>query len=119
MSDGPADSVRGRILDLVRQYYGAAFPLREFIPGESAVACAGRVFDAEDLALLVDSALDFWLTAGRYAERFERQFARRIGVRHALLVNSGSSANLIALSCLTSPKLGADRLQPGDEVITV
>jgi CDP-6-deoxy-D-xylo-4-hexulose-3-dehydrase len=119
MSDSPADTLRARILDLVRQYHGVAFAPRAFVPGQTALPCSGRVFDAENLALLVDSALDFWLTAGRYTERFEREFARRFGVRHALLVNSGSSANLIALSCLTSPKLGADRLQPGDEVITV
>ena len=68
---------------------------------------------------LVDASLDFWLTTGRFAEQFEREFARRFGVRHAMLVNSGSSANLLALTCLTSPKLGDRRLQPGDEVITV
>jgi CDP-6-deoxy-D-xylo-4-hexulose-3-dehydrase len=104
---------------LVRQYHSTAFAAREFTPGASGVPCAGRVFDAEELLLLVDSALDFWLTAGRYADRFEREFAERIGVRYALLVNSGSSANLVALSCLTSPKLRDRRLRPGDEVITV
>jgi CDP-4-dehydro-6-deoxyglucose reductase, E1 len=119
MSDRPAEALRARILDLVRQYHAAAFPPREFVPERTTVPCAGRVFDDEDLVHLVDSSLDFWLTTGRYAERFEREFARKFGVRHALLVNSGSSANLVALSCLTSPKLGEDRLQPGDEVITV
>ena len=103
----------------MRQYHATAFPAREFTPGASSVPCAGRVFDAEELVLLVDSALDFWLTAGRFAERFEREFAARFGVRFALLVNSGSSANLVALTCLTSPKLGPRRLRPGDEVITV
>ncbi len=68
---------------------------------------------------LVDSGLDFWLTTGRFAEQFEREFAQWFGLRSALLVNSGSSANLLALSCLTSPKLGDRRLRPGDEVITV
>lgn len=81
--------------------------------------CAGRVFDAEELVQLVDSALDFWLTTGRFAAQFERAFAARFGIRHALLVNSGSSANLVALSCLTSPRLQDLQLKPGDEVITV
>ena len=79
---------------------------------------SGKVFDAEDLRYLVDASLDFWLTTGRFAEEFERTFARYFGVRGASLVNSGSSANLLALSCLTSPKLGERRLRPGDEVIT-
>src|ERR1035438_7131491 len=71
------------------------------------------------MRLLVDSALDFWLTTGRFADRFEHEFARWIGIRECVLVNSGSSANLLAVSALTSPKLGERRLQPGDEVITV
>jgi CDP-6-deoxy-D-xylo-4-hexulose-3-dehydrase len=115
----PADHLRGTILDLVRQYHSLAFTGHDFTPGESAVPCAGRVFDAEELIHLVESALDFWLTAGRFADRFEREFAALFGIRHALLVNSGSSANLLALTCLISPKLGARRLRPGDEVITL
>ena len=114
-----ADALRAQILDLVRQYHASAFPDREFRPGTSAVPCAGRVFDEEEVVHLVDASLDFWLTAGRYHDRFEREFAPIFGTRHALLVNSGSSANLVALSCLTSPKLGDRRLRPGDEVITV
>jgi CDP-6-deoxy-D-xylo-4-hexulose-3-dehydrase len=114
-----ADTLRAQILELVRQYHDAAFPARTFVPGQSTVPCAGRVFDDDDLVHLVDASLDFWLTTGRYAEQFEREFAERFGVRHAILVNSGSSANLVALSCLTSPKLGDRRLCPGDEVITV
>src|SRR4051812_37559633 len=114
-----ADALRSEILELVRRYHEMAFAPRGFTPGESAVPCAGRVFDGEELVHLVDSSLDFWLTTGRFAEQFEREFAARLGVRHALLVNSGSSANLVALSCLTSPKLGERRLKPGDEVITV
>ena len=119
MSDSPSDDLRARILNQVRDYHAVAFPEKDFEPGRSAVPCAGRVFDAEDMATLVDASLDMWLTAGRYADRFEREFADRMGVRHALLVNSGSSANLVALSCLTSSKLGDRRLKPGDEVITV
>ncbi len=95
------------------------WPSRDFLPGESVVPVSGRVFDADELVYLVDSALDFWLTTGRYADQFEREFARFMQVRHALLCNSGSSANLLALSALTSPKLGERQLKPGDEVITI
>ncbi len=112
------EQLRERILSLVAEYYQAQFAGRPFIAGESPVPVSGRVFDQRELQLLVDSALEFWLTAGRFAERFEREFARYCGLRSALLVNSGSSANLLAVACLTSPKLGARRLQPGDEVIT-
>ena len=114
-----AAELRQEILRLVRDYHGVAFAPAEFQPGETQIHFAGRVFDDDELANLVDASLDFWLTTGRYAERFERSFARRLGLRHALLVNSGSSANLLALSCLTSRKLGKRRLRPGDEVITV
>lgn len=114
-----AESLRSQILDLVRRYHSEAFAESEFAPSVSPVPYAGRVFDAAELVALVDASLDFWLTAGRFAERFEREFASFIGRRHALLANSGSSANLLALSALTSPKLGARRLRPGDEVITV
>jgi CDP-6-deoxy-D-xylo-4-hexulose-3-dehydrase len=114
-----ADELRAEVLQLVREYYKEAFPAQQFVGGESAVAVAGRVFDAEELVHLVDSSLDFWLTTGRFAARFEREFARFFGRREAILVNSGSSANLVALSSLTSPKLGERALKPGDEVITV
>lgn len=80
---------------------------------------SGRVFDGEDVRALIDSSLDFWLTTGPHAEAFERDLAKFVGVRHALLCNSGSSANLLAVSALTSPTLGDRRLRPGDEVITV
>jgi CDP-6-deoxy-D-xylo-4-hexulose-3-dehydrase len=110
--------LRAEILDLVREYHQAAFPAKPFTDA-APVPVAGRVFDEEDVVHLVDSSLDFWLTTGRYAAQFEREFAAYWGVRHAMLVNSGSSANLVALSCLTSPKLGGKQLLPGDEVITV
>lgn len=113
------ESLRAHIQNLVADYYAAAFAPQEFVPGVTPVPVAGRVFDADDIQSLVDAALDFWLTTGRFADQFEREFARFIGVRHALLVNSGSSANLLALSCLTSSRLGAQCLKPGDEVITV
>jgi CDP-4-dehydro-6-deoxyglucose reductase, E1 len=114
-----AGQLRAQILELVGVYHRAAFPAQPFDAAATPIPCAGRVFDADDMVHLVDSALDFWLTAGRFAAEFERVFARFWGLRHALLVNSGSSANLVALSCLTSPKLGDRQLQPGDEVITV
>ncbi len=114
-----AESLRNRILELVAEYHDAAFPPRPFIPGESTVPVSGRVFDAEDIQTLTDSSLDFWLTTGRFAAQFEKQFARWFGIRTATLVNSGSSADLLAVTALTSPKLGDRRLKPGDEVITV
>ncbi len=115
----PADTLRARIIELVRQYHAAAFIEPAFVPGKSPVRYAGRVFDAEEMALLADAALDFWLTTGRFAAQFEQEFARYFGLRHAMLVNSGSSACLLAVASLTSPQLGARRLKPGDEVITV
>ena len=113
-----SDRLRSQILDLVGEYFAAEFAGQAFVPGESPVPVSGRVFDADELRRLVDSSLDFWLTTGRFAAQFEREFAAFCGVREAVLVNSGSSANLLAISCLTSPKLGGRRLRPGDEVIT-
>jgi CDP-6-deoxy-D-xylo-4-hexulose-3-dehydrase len=104
---------------MVGQYYREAFPAREFVPGLSDVPVSGRVFDEQELELLVESSLDFWLTTGHFAEQFEREFAKFAGVREAVLVNSGSSANLLAISALTSKRLGDRQLRPGDEVITL
>jgi len=114
-----ADILRAEILSLVARYHEVAFTESEFVPGETQIPYAGRVFDERELVALVDSSLDFWLTAGPHAKRFERRFARHFGLRHCLLVNSGSSANLLALSALTSAELGERRLLPGDEVITL
>src|SRR5688572_14021391 len=114
-----SDLLRARILELVADYSAEAFPQKVFVPGETHVPVAGRVFDAADVQSLIDSGLDFWLTEGRFAKQFEIEFARFFKMRHAILVNSGSSANLLALTCLTSPLLAERRLQPGDEVITV
>jgi CDP-6-deoxy-D-xylo-4-hexulose-3-dehydrase len=102
-----AARLRRRILELVAEYHAEAFPEREFVPGQSLVAVSGKVFDADELRHLVDASLDFWLTTGRFAERFEREFARWIGIRHVILVNSGSSANLLALTALTAPSSGS------------
>ena len=114
-----ADELRDRIRGMVAEYYREAFPAPAFVPGTSPVPISGRVFDEQDLQLLVESSLDFWLTTGRFAEQFEREFAKFVGVREAVLVNSGSSANLLAVAALTSQKLGDRRLRPGDEVITL
>ena len=114
-----ADALRRQILALTAEYAAAAFPARDFVPGVTPVPVAGRVFDAHEVQSLVDASLDFWLTTGRFADRFETEFARVCGRRYARLVNSGSSANLLALSCLTSPTLGERQLRPGDEVLTV
>jgi len=104
---------------LTAQYFTEAFPPAEFQPGVTPVPVSGKVIDGNDLSSVVDSALDGWFTTGRFAKDFERKLARFVGVRSASLVNSGSSANLVALSALTSPKLGDSQLKPGDEVITV
>jgi CDP-4-dehydro-6-deoxyglucose reductase, E1 len=112
-------ALRERMAALVDEYYAAAFPQREFQPGVTPVPVSGRVFDADELRHLMEATLDFWLTTGRFAAEFERSFAQFIGVRSATLVNSGSSANLLALSCLTSETLGERRLRPGDEVVMV
>ncbi len=114
-----SESIRQRIRELVRAYYEASFDDMGFRPGETAVPVSGKVFDADELTHLVDASLDFWLTTGRFAAEFEREFAKLIGVRHASLCNSGSSANLLALTTLTAPQLGDRQLRPGDEVITV
>jgi CDP-6-deoxy-D-xylo-4-hexulose-3-dehydrase len=114
-----ATQLRRQILDLCSQYFEHAFPQTEFKPGQSSVPVSGKVINSQDLSAVVDSALDCWFTTGRFAEDFERKLARFVGVRCASLVNSGSSANLVAVSALTSPKLGERRLMPGDEVITV
>jgi len=114
-----AEELRRRIGELVAEYHAAAFAPAAFVPGETPIPVSGRVFDAAEIGSLVDASLDFWLTTGRFAADFERRFARFCGTRHAILVNSGSSANLLALSALTSPSLEERRLRPGDEVITV
>ncbi|NTU70749.1 MAG: lipopolysaccharide biosynthesis protein RfbH [Coriobacteriia bacterium] len=115
-----AKRLREEILEKVREYHAAAFAEQpEFVPGSSRVAYASRVFDDRELVNLVDSSLDFWLTYGRYSAQFERGLGAYLGVKHALLVNSGSSANLLALAALTSDRLGQRAIRPGDEVITV
>jgi CDP-6-deoxy-D-xylo-4-hexulose-3-dehydrase len=113
------DEIRAEILRLVKEFHDSRFAETPFVPGTSPVRYAGRVFDEREIQSLVDSALDFWLTAGRFTEQFEASLAELVGTEYALLVNSGSSANLLALTALTSELLGDRRLAAGDEVICV
>jgi len=110
--------IRSKIFELVKQLYRLQAQENKFIPGKSTVHYGGRIYDQRELINLVDAALEFWLTAGRYTQRFEKRMADFIGVKYCLLVNSGSSANLLAVSTLCSPLLKQRRLAPGDEVIT-
>jgi CDP-6-deoxy-D-xylo-4-hexulose-3-dehydrase len=121
VADGASDEqqMRRMILDLVGEYAARFHAPKPFVPGDSPVPVSGKVYGAEDMQMLVDSALDFWLTTGRFNTAFEERLAERLGVRHALTTNSGSSANLLALSSLTSHYLRGEALKPGDEVITV
>jgi len=114
-----SEQLRQQILQLTAEFHAEAFPKKDFVPGSSVVPVSGKVIDAADMSAVVDSALDGWFTTGRWAKDFERKLARFFGLRSASLVNSGSSANLVALTALTSPKLGDRQLKPGDEVITV
>src|SRR5580692_2608527 len=111
--------LRRQILDLSAEYFREISTASEFVPGQSLVPVSGKVIDGDDVSAVVDSALDAWFTTGRFAEQFERKLARFVGVRGTTLVNSGSSANLLAVSALSSTKLGNRRLKQGDEVITV
>ena len=110
-------AIREEILSLTEEYYQARFQEEPFRPG-GRISYAGRVFDQEELRTLVDASLEFWLTAGRFTQRFESELAEYLGVRYCSLVNSGSSANLLAFAALTSPLLGERRVRKGDEVIT-
>ena len=112
--------LKEQILSLVKEYYAETFgKSKEFIPGKTFVNYGGRYFGEEELVSLVDSSLDFWLTAGPWAHRFEKRFADWLGVKFCSLTNSGSSANLLAFMALTSSELGERRIKRGDEVITV
>lgn len=111
--------LRKEIISKTIEYYHARFAAKEFIPGQSRVNYAGRVFDEHELCNAVEASLDFWLTEGRFSEEFSEKIADFLGIEHVLLTNSGSSANLLAFSALTSEKLGDKRLKPGDEVISV
>ena len=113
-----SDEIRKQILELVKEFHKST-QAPEFIAGKSTIPFAGRIYDENEIVNLVDSSLDFWLTTGRYAEEFETEFAKIMEQRYCMLVNSGSSANLIAISALTSDLLKTKKLVAGDEVITV
>ncbi|HEX4509396.1 MAG TPA: lipopolysaccharide biosynthesis protein RfbH [Burkholderiaceae bacterium] len=115
----PAERLRAEIATLVRRYADLAHAPRPFVPGESAVPVSGKVIGAREIELMVEASLDGWLTTGRFNAMFEQRLADWLGVKHVLTVNSGSSANLVAFSTLTSPKLGERAIRPGDEVIGV
>jgi CDP-4-dehydro-6-deoxyglucose reductase, E1 len=112
-------SAREKIIALVKEHYLEEFPEEEFIPGKSSIPVSGRTFDHKDIETLIDSSLDFWLTEGRYTDLFEKKFSEFLNVKKTVPVNSGSSANLLAFSSLTSPKLKDRAIKKGDEVITV
>ncbi|WP_455667513.1 lipopolysaccharide biosynthesis protein RfbH [Phocaeicola sp.] len=114
------EDLKRQILQLTREYYNEVHKTSKvFEPGKSFVNYGGRYFNADEMVNLVDSSLDFWLTAGPWAHKFETRLAKWLGVKHCALTNSGSSANLLAFYALTSPKLGDRRIKKGDEVITV
>jgi len=119
MSNKTLDEIRREILALTKEYGDAFTKAGNFIPGETPVPVSGKVLDAQDFVALVDSSLDGWFTSGRFTRQFEKELANYVGTRSATFVNSGSSANLLALSALTSPKLRARALKPGDEVLTI
>jgi CDP-6-deoxy-D-xylo-4-hexulose-3-dehydrase len=107
------------ISQLAKEAIASKHKSSPFVAGVSQIPVTGKVFGETEITAAIKASSDFWLTSGPYTEEFERQFARKVGMRHAFMVNSGSSANLVALSALTSPKLGSRALRPGDEVITV
>jgi CDP-6-deoxy-D-xylo-4-hexulose-3-dehydrase len=110
--------IKSKILELVKEYCEQEHSKKKFIPGESVVPVSGKVYDYTDMSNLVEASLDFWLTTGRFNREFEKSLAKFIGVQHALTCNSGSSANLLAVTALTSYLLKDRALKPGDEVIT-
>ena len=109
----------GRINALAQDVFDAIHKSKPFIPGETPIPVTGKFFGVQEIASAMLAAGEFWLTSGPHTEEFESKLAKRVGVRHAFMVNSGSSANLVALSALTSKRLGDRRLIPGDEVLTV
>ncbi|OGA63147.1 MAG: lipopolysaccharide biosynthesis protein RfbH [Betaproteobacteria bacterium RIFCSPLOWO2_12_FULL_65_14] len=117
--DSQSEALRARILDLVARYAEVAHAPQPFEPGRTPVSISGKVIGAPELKNLVEASLDGWLTTGRFNDAFEKRLASFLGVSYALTTNSGSSANLLAISALTSPQLGERALKSGDEVITV
>ena len=119
MSKAKINAIKEQIFDLAAQFYQASYPLKKFNPGVDYIPVSGKVIDSYELINSIEAALDMWLTSGRHALKFERDLAKFMNVRHAILCNSGSSANLLAITSLTSHKLGDKKLVPGNEIITV
>jgi CDP-6-deoxy-D-xylo-4-hexulose-3-dehydrase len=119
MQNAATDALRQQIAALVEQFAVISLAREPFLPGLSTIAASGKLLDAAELKNMVEASLDGWLTTGRFNRAFETQLANFIGVEHLLTVNSGSSANLVAFSTLTSPRLGDRAIRPGDEVIAV
>ena len=119
LETGPAAALRRQIAELVQQYADLTNAPRPFVPGESSVPVSGKVVGAPEMKMMVEASLDAWLTTGRFNTAFEERLARYLGVKHLITVNSGSSANLVAFSTLTSSRLGERAIRPGDEVIGV
>lgn len=119
MQMNQSQALRAQIQDLVEQYAAVALRPAPFLPGLSTIPPSGKVLGAQELQLMVEASLDGWLTTGRFNDEFERDLAAFLGVNHVMTVNSGSSANLVAFSTLTSPRLGDRAIQQGDEVIGV
>jgi len=119
MTNEKLDAVRSEINELVKKYAEIAYEPKPFVPGETPVPVSGKVVGSKELEFMVDASLDGWLTTGRFNKLFEEELAQYLGVKHVLTVNSGSSANLVAFSTLTSPKLGEKAIKKGDEVIGV
>jgi CDP-4-dehydro-6-deoxyglucose reductase, E1 len=119
LSVDPLTVLRSQISDLVQQFAALSLAPKPFIPGQSVVPISGKVLGARELQFMVDASLDGWLTTGRFNAAFEERLAKFLGVKHLVTTNSGSSANLVAFSTLTSPRLGERAIKPGDEVIGV
>ncbi|MDD5131508.1 MAG: lipopolysaccharide biosynthesis protein RfbH [bacterium] len=118
MTSAAENKIRNNILKKIKAFHQAGKNREKFVPGKTLINYAGRIYDDKEMINLIDASLDFWLTAGRYAQEFEQKLADFLKVKYTLLTNSGSSANLLAISALTSPLLKEKRLRPGDEVIT-
>ena len=119
LTPSPLESIRRDIAALVQQYADLAYAPKPFVPGETPVPVSGKVIGAAELQNMVEASLDGWLTTGRFNAEFEQKLAKYLGVKHLITVNSGSSANLVAFSTLTSPRLGERAIKQGDEVIGV
>jgi CDP-6-deoxy-D-xylo-4-hexulose-3-dehydrase len=114
-----AEQIKAEIHNLVKEYYDLTHGAKKHVKGQDFVPVSGKVFDHTELQYVVDSALDAWFTTGRFNSKFERELSKFIGIKFALTVNSGSSANLVAISALCAPEWGDRAIKPGDEVITV